>query len=267
MGKNRIVLIFLIFLFLSMILSPLSVRLSELNIIGRFDTIGHNPIFFWLPMDSVAWGGKIITLGRPLLPVIFSGMIAYHDINSSLLQDQLVREGRKKYYLKLYTTSFVFSFVIIFLALILNSIVTHLLFTNATVTDAVAQVLPQKGTFGSYIYQVSPIFYEFFYNVLIALAFGLMTNFVSSLQLILGKKNIYIAWLFPVALLYLIAYPFEKISSLYPYNLFLIIQPIALAIVDVKITWRHLIVSIVFWALLNGFLFLLGYRLRRDVFR
>lgn len=258
-------IIFVVILLVSMIASPLSVRLSELATPGFFASIGNHPTFFWLPMDSVAWGNRIFTTGIAILPVFFSGMIFYQDVNSSLLSNQLIRSGRKRYFVSIYSKLFFLSFGIVLSALLINMVAVHLLFTDWTVTNAVAQILPKKGTFGYPLYQVSPYLFEVFYCVLIALFIALLTNFTASIQLILAKFHRYVAWIAPILIIFFISYPFELILTLSPYNVFLIKQPIALAVTEPAITWEHLLVGLGFWVLLDSILMIIGYRMQREV--
>lgn len=257
--------IFVVVLYLAMIASPLSVRLSEIATPGFFSSIGQHPTFFWLPMDSVAWGNRIFTTGTAILPVFFSGMIFYQDVNSSLLSSQWIRLGRQRYFASVYSQLFVLSFGIVFTALLVNMLAVHLLFTDWRITDAVAQILPKQGTFGYPLFEISPYLFEVFYCAFIALFLALLTNFTASLQLILAKFHRYVAWIAPILLLFFISYPFELIVPLSPYNVFLIKQPIALALTEPAITWKHLVVGLGFWVVLDGILMAIGYKMQREV--
>ena len=105
----------------------------------------------------------------------------------------------------------------------LNLLLTFLIFdVRAPFTEQYQRLVPNAGTFGYTLYQISPLLMAVVYSFFNSLALALFAVFALAIQMIVKFKNQYVAIVIPVILLYAITFAFDSVPLLLPYDLSLI---------------------------------------------
>lgn len=108
----------------------------------------------------------------------------------------------------------------------LNLLLTFLIFdVRAPFTEQYQRLVPNAGTFGYTLYQISPLLMAVVYSFFNSLALALFAVFALAIQMIVKFKNQYVAIVIPVILLYAITFAFDSVPLLLPYDIRIIIQP------------------------------------------
>lgn len=225
--KSKIVKFMLIMLFFIMVADPISVYVINARYADFFEQIGANPFQFWLLMNSSSWGNTVFHTLFWVFPVISTGLCFYNERQTSTHILLLIRNSRLKYYLSKAVAVFVATFVNFFALLLINILVTYLIFhVDAPMTEQYKYLIPKEGMFSYSFYQSNPLYMVMLYTFLNALAIALLTLFVLAIHEIVIPKKRYVALLFPFIFLYLINYGVSLLlSSNLNYNFSVIIQP------------------------------------------
>ena len=158
MLSSRIVQITFIFLLVTMLADPISVLIHARRYTGFFENIGANPFQFWLLMNSASWGNKVYNILFWVIPVLATGMIYYNEQSSSMSKFLVVRKSKLRYMLSKVISVFSFTFVFCMFLLSLNLLLTFLIFdVRAPFTEQYQRLVPNAGTFGYTLYQISAL--------------------------------------------------------------------------------------------------------------
>ena len=216
MLSSRIVQITFIFLLVTMLADPISVLIHARRYTGFFENIGANPFQFWLLMNSASWGNKVYNILFWVIPVLATGMIYYNEQSSSMSKFLVVRKSKPRYMLSKVISVFSFTFVFCMFLLSLNLLLTFLIFdVRAPFTEQYQRLVPNAGTFGYTLYQISPLLMAVVYSFFNSLALALFAVFALAIQMIVKFNNQYVAIVIPVILLYAITFAFDSVPLLY----------------------------------------------------
>lgn len=264
--RSRIVKWMLILLFIIMVADPISVYIINADYEKFFEVIGANPFQFWLLMNSSSWGNTVFYTIFWVFPVISTGLIFYDERQSSMLKLLIIRGNKKKYYLSKIAATFVATLVNFLILLLINILVTYLIFSvDAPKTKQYMYLIPKEGMFSYAFYQRNPLSMAILYTFLNALAIALLSLFVLSIHAIATLKNRYVAILVPFISLYLISYVIGlMLSSNLNYNLKVIIQPRAASAVTDIIHSMDVIIVFALVTLIDLILLVIGYIRNRE---
>ena len=238
MLSSRIVQITFIFLLVTMLADPISVLIHARRYTGFFENIGANPFQFWLLMNSASWGNKVYNILFWVIPVLATGMIYYNEQSSSM-------------------SKFLLS---------LNLLLTFLIFdVRAPFTEQYQRLVPNAGTFGYTLYQISPLLMAVVYSFFNSLALALFAVFALAIQMIVKFKNQYVAIVIPVILLYAITFAFDSVPLLLPYDIRIIIQPRSANAITEIVTKQDFEITFCAWIVADSFLTLIGLARNKDI--
>lgn len=266
MLSSRIVQITFIFLLVTMLADPISVLIHARRYTGFFENIGANPFQFWLLMNSASWGNKVYNILFWVIPVLATGMIYYNEQSSSMSKFLVVRKSKLRYMLSKVISVFSFTFVFCMFLLSLNLLLTFLIFdVRAPFTEQYQRLVPNAGTFGYTLYQISPLLMAVVYSFFNSLALALFAVFALAIQMIVKFKNQYIAIVIPVILLYAITFAFDSVPLLLPYDIRIIIQPRSANAITEIVTKKDFEITFCAWIVADSFLTLIGLARNKDI--
>ena len=266
MLSSRIVQITFAILLVTMLADPVSVLIHAKRYTGFSENIGANPFQFWLLMNSASWGNKVYNMLFWVIPVLATGMIYYKEQSSSMSKFLVVRDSKLHYMLSKVTSTFLFTFVFCLFLLSLNLLVTFLLFdVRAPFTEQYQRLVPNAGTLGYTLYQISPLFMAVAYSVFNSLALALFAVFALAIQMVVNFKNQYVALVIPVILLYAITFAFDSVPLLLPYDIRIIIQPRSSNAITEIVTKQDFEITFCAWIVADSLLTLIGLAKNKDV--
>ena len=265
--KSNIVKVMLIILFFIMVVDPVSVYVINARYANFFEQIGSNPFQFWLLMNSSSWGNTMFYTLFWMFPVISTGLCFYNERHTSTHVFLLIRNSRTKYYLSKAAAVFIVTFINFFVLLLINILVTYLIFhVDAPMTEQYKYLIPKEGMFSYSFYQSNPLYMVILYTFLNALAIALLTLFVLAIHEIAIPKKRYVALLVPFILLYLINYVVGLLlSSNLNYNFSVIIQPRAASAVINIINNKDVLLVFSLVLVVDLILLMVGYIRNREV--
>lgn len=259
MCKNKIVLITIIVLLVVMILDTISVTWHAMTYHDFYGQIGRNPFQFWLLMNSVSWGFSFYHTLFFVFPLLITGMLYFQEKKSSMQMFLATRKSRTAYFLSKIFSTLIFSFIVFFVLLSINLLVTYIIFpSNTPLTDYYANVIPNEGTFAYNTFKHNPLSMAFLYTFLNAFAIAIFAVFELSIQMIFNFKNQYVALIIPVILAYAVIFLFDSQSGYIMYNIQMVLQPRATNALSVIITWGNVTVAFAIWIFIDMILVLLG---------
>lgn len=266
MLSSRIVQITFIFLLVTMLADPISVLIHARRYTGFFENIGANPFQFWLLMNSASWGNKVYNMLFWVIPVLATGMIYYNEQSSSMSKFLVVRKSKLRYMLSKVISVFSFTFVFCMFLLSLNLLLTFLIFdVRAPFTEQYQRLVPNAGTFGYTLYQISPLLMAVVYSFFNSLALALFAVFALAIQMIVKFNNQYVAIVIPVILLYAITFAFDSVPLLLPYDIRIIIQPRSANAITEIVTKQDFEITFCAWIVADSFLTLIGLARNKDI--
>jgi hypothetical protein len=263
--QNKLIIMFLTIMTLVMVFDPLSLFFQSKHLPGFFSGIGDDPYQYWILTNHAGWGHAVYYNLFWAFPVLFTGLILYHEKTSSVYKLMIIRNHKYKYFFaKIGAASFV-AFFAMFLLILVNIFVTYLVFPgNHMAYEQYSFFIPQQGTFTSGLFQYSPLITSIFYAVLNAGAVAIFSAIATDLHMLINFKNQYIALIMPILLFYLVSFVFDNLHA-YKYNMNIVIQPLATnALVD-RITIENVVFVYVGWSCLAVILFMIGIRRNKTV--
>ncbi len=264
--QSKIVICMLIIMLFIMIADPISVIIINSQYAGFFEEIGANPFQFWLLMNSSSWGSNIYYTLLLVLPVISTGLVFYHDRQTSVYEFSITRNSKKSFFIAKVASVFLTSFINFFILLSINILVTYCIFSsNAPKTEQYQYLIPQKQMFSFALYQKDPLVMIFFYVFLNALVIALYTVLVLGIHTVIRLKNSYLALLIPYIIIFLVSYAISLLLKNHMnWNLKIIIQPRAASVLIDTITVGNVLISILFFFLFDAIVLGIGYIRNRD---
>ena len=264
--KNRMVQLTLLVMVVVAVADPLFVRFVYGKQPEFFEQIGSNPFQFWLLMNSSGWGHTVYRTLFFVFPVLSTGLIFFHEKQSSMYELMVSRKSRIQYLLSKPTAVFITALLNFFLILGLNLIVTNLCFsTEAPLTEQYQYLVPKAGSFAESFYQTSPLSMELIYVILNALTIALLSVLVIGIQMLFRFPNCYAAFLVPFVILYAVNYvEVLVLANKMQYNLSIIIQPRAVSSLSTCITSTDLLLVFVSLIIVDIVVLLIGFKRNRD---
>lgn len=265
--KNKMIQAMLIGFLLVMIASPISMYFINTQWDEFIEVIGGHPFQFWLLMDTVSWGNSVYYALFWCFPVIATGLLYYHERSSSVYELLLIRNNRKAYFISKAISQFVITFLNFFIGLLINILVTYLIYSsNAPMTEQYMYLIPKEGMFASYFYNINPLCMIFIYTFLNALTIALLSLFVLALHEIFVFKNTYVAFLVPFIALYIISYLISLFFADKPnYDFSIMIQPRAASALVTTIKGSDVFLVFFLLVMADIVLLLIGYLRNREV--
>jgi len=148
----------------------------------------------------------------------------------------------------------------------LNLLLTFLIFdVRAPFTEQYQRLVPNAGTFGYTLYQISPLLMAVVYSFFNSLALALFAVFALAIQMIVKFKNQYVAIVIPVILLYAITFAFDSVPLLLPYDIRIIIQPRSANAITEIVTKQDFEITFCAWIVADSFLTLIGLARNKNI--
>lgn len=239
--SNKLIQVTLFILLIISIADPMSIYFINGSNPNFFTNIGKQPYQFWLLMNSSGWGYAVFMRLMLVFPVISTGLIYFHERNSSLTEFLMIRGNKKAYYFSKISSVFVSTFINFLIILLFNLIITFWLFdSNSPKTDVFYSMTPKDGTFAMFFFQISPFLMGVVYTMLNALTIATMAVFALSVQMVYRFRNLYLAFIVPFGILFSSNYVSELFLNL-EHKLSIINQPRAASAVVNLITFQDVI--------------------------
>ena len=127
------------------------------------------------------------------------------------------------------------------------------------------RLVPNAGTFGYTLYQISPLLMAVVYSFFNSLALALFAVFALAIQMIVKFNNQYVAIVIPVILLYAITFAFDSVPLLLPYDIRIIIQPRSANAITEIVTKQDFEITFCAWIVADSFLTLIGLARNKDI--
>ncbi|OLS02214.1 hypothetical protein [Tissierella creatinophila] len=265
--SSKMVRLTILILLAISILDPLTVLNHFSRDPNMMKEIGKNPFQFWMLMNSVSWGNNLYNTMFWIFPVLLTGLIYFDDKNTSMYMLQVTRDSKNKYIMSKLLSTWLFSFIVMLVALEINIIVTYKLFSeNMMLSEHYHRIAPNKGTFVYNAFSSNPMKMVQIYTVLNAFAISIFSVFSICIHMIFKLTNRYIALLMPVIILYGIRFIFDSLPMLFIYNIRMILQPRATSALEFIITWKSVILTFGVWILVNCILTLFIFVKSRDCY-
>ena len=250
---NKMFLIALAVLFFSAIYDPL--------FMGRITyKYYENPFMWWMFMKTS--GSMIYNTLFWIFPVFLTGLVFFDEKNSALYGILISKENRILYFVSKVVSCFCVIFGCTLIVFLTNLLLVYRFCPNYMSIEN--YLIPQNGSFAFLLFQESPFWMAFTYNVLHALAMALLTTLYLCIHMVFQFKNKYIAILVPVLLMYVLDFAIQATGHL-EYSLTILLQPMA-AMASTKILGMeqltHVFISLVVFVLIG---FIIGIKRNRDV--
>lgn len=263
---NKITLAILLLLLAIMISDPFLIYLHAYKYPGFFENIGSNPFQFWLLINSAGVGNKIYNVVFWILPIFFSTIIFCFEQRSSIEMLSMIRESKTKYYIYKITASFLSTFLLFTVLFLINLFITYCIFPNRDLfSEQYHFYIPNEGTFGYLLYSIDPFVMAMVYGLINSLALAIISVFYFTINMLIKFKNQYVAIVAPIISLYSTSFIFDSFTSLYRYNLRLIIQPNSANALTQIIGLEDVIFTLLGWIILDLILIIIGIIRNRDV--
>lgn len=265
--KNKMIIAVTFVLLLVSVASPISTYYINAQWDGFAKEIGENPFQFWLLMDSVGWGHAVYHALFWVLPVLLTGLVYYNQKSSSIYELLIVRGNRKQYFLSKVFCQFLFSFVIVFGVLSINVIVTYLIYPiDAPMTEQYMYLIPQKGMFALWFYEVNPLYMVFLYVFLNAIATSLLSILVLAIHELFTFKNVYMAFLVPFISIFVGYYLISMLlGDNQRFDLGIILQPRSVGVLADTIYAFDVVLVFLALFILDIALLIIGYMRNEEV--
>lgn len=266
--SNRLVKMMLLFLIVLAVLDPISTYTICSSQSGFAEVVGTNAFQFWLLMNSSGRGHAIYFALFFVFPIISTGFIFFYERRGILFEAIISKVSRKKYFTSKLAAVFIVTFVNFFVVLLMNLLVTYMLFDTNTVTEQYFYSVPQSGTFAETFYKISPFAMGVMYSFLNAILLGILAMWSLSIHMIGKFKKIYTAFGIPLLISYITEYIVNLLGNYYEingYNPLTFIQPRAASGLVFCITGRHVITSLVIMLIMAIVLFIFGIKRNEDV--
>lgn len=198
----------------------------------------------------------------PILAVLPFGLQYYYEKSSNYREYLIVRGNRGSYYLSKFIMSFMVGFFTIFILLISNYIIVHIIYPNNCVIGGIF-LNPDSGAFIENIFYSNVNLYQFIYIIINSLVGGILSLLSLSLCMTFYYKNQFLVIAVPF-----IIFTIQSVVLFFfniHYDIMHIIQPATrYALVD-PITNNNVTITLLLWFMVAFIFFFIGYRKERDI--
>lgn len=257
--KNRIYFLILTILIIVAVSDPI------FSYKQYIEELGDNAYQYWMLMGMVGYGGTFFRTLFRYTPVFSTGLLYLMHLYSSMGEFNVIRIGRRAYYISVYCATIVCSAVLVGIPLMLNLIIVNVLFNDES-KIVLDWILPRKGTYCYTLYAGSPLRAEIFYTIVTVLAFVLLACFATGIWHSVRFPNKYVAIAAPIILYYIIGYV-TQVSQLLQYDLGIILQPISAMGIEATITKECFYIVFAFWGGVDLLLLILGIYRQKDIIK
>jgi hypothetical protein len=216
---------------------------------GFFDDIGGNPYQYWLLTNFSGWGHAFYYTLLWIFPILLTGLIYLREKNSQCCKLLVIRGDKARYFIAKICSAFTVSFLTIVLLLIINIMITYLIFSDSgNYTEQYNFFVPNEGTFAYGIFRYSPFMLALVYTFMNAFAIGMLSAVSVELNMVFNYKNTYVAIIVPVLLYYAIGYISDTLApAMHKYSLSLILQPLATKALTTVIDTGSVLITFGVW--------------------
>ena len=163
-----------------------------------------HPYFWWLVMNN-GLAANIFYAVILAWPVLCTGLVFAGERLSSVEALSSIRKGKWRYLVSKECSVFLVTLLNMTLLLLLNVLITNLLYQTDIPFTAFEQgryYIPDEGSIGWLFYQLGPLAAEVGYSVMMALYMAMLAALTVSIQMALPLRNLYLAFLVPLVVLY-----------------------------------------------------------------
>jgi hypothetical protein len=198
----------------------------------------------------------------PIFAALPFGAQYYYEKDSDYRKYLISRGNRRSYFLSKYVMSFIAGFVTIFIFLIINYILVHLIYPNNFMLGGTF-LKPDSGAFLESLFYKNVHLYEFFYIIINSIVGGIISLLSLSLCMLFNYKNVFLVIAVPFIIYTIQSVLFFFINP--HYDIMQVIQPHTRFALVNPINTYHVVISIMMWFILANLFFLIGYRKERDI--
>lgn len=259
--KSRIRKIYYIVLISIVLIDTLFTYFSNSSLLNIIPNVSSYSYF--LLESSYGIISKIYCYIFPIIAIFPFALQYYIETKHNFHISLITRGNRWNYLLSKFIISFFIGFLTIFSILMLNYIITILIYPFLDVIIAENIMVPDNGAAFEKVFYQNIYVYNFIYILINAFIGGLFSAFAFALSLIIKYKNEFIVIAVPF-----IIYTAQSIifSFINPrYDILHIIQPKTRFALISPITNNHISLSISIWCGITILLFFIGYKKGRDL--
>ncbi len=265
--KNKFLIIVSSIIFAISIGDSLS---SFISVITDYDyyieALGVNPFQYWLLINPSGWGAAVFNILFWIAPMFIVTVNYYQERHSSVEVYKIYRNSKCKYYLSKNIAVFVYTFLLFAVSLTANVCLTYALFPSGVpLNNQYKFYIPKEGSFARTLYDIDPFVMCVVFCVLYALILALLSVIYTNIHMIFNFKNQYIAMIIPVVIAYALSFLFDSSITLWHYNAYFFLQPLAHSSTTEIITWGDIGITYGVWCFLCILLTIFSVRRNRDL--
>ena len=261
---SRMVRILLWIVALVVVANPISLKILNRPHVSQ---VGENGYQYWILMNQAGWGMTFFWSFLELFPVMITGMVFYEERRGSFYEMSVIRGERRRYLWSKALAVFLMAFGCFFGLLLVNLLVTNLLFSpTAPHTDIYESLIPSEQIFVYELFRISPILMEITYSFLNALLIASMAVIAVGLHMLVHISNRMYMILLTYGAMRGMNFLIGHLLRYHPeYNPYMIIQPAVSYATNYRITWGHVAVSYGVLLVIAVFLVWIGVERNREV--
>lgn len=255
--SSKFIRVLIIFMFLIIVMDPVFAL-----VIPYGDK--HNAYSIWI-LQNTSIGARIFYSFKYLFPLLFTGGIYQFEVSSSLGTCKTVRlDSRGTYLLYHILVPACLCFLIFFLFFSLNTILSNLLYENK-IACLEEWYLPNPDTFAMYILDHWGILMlELFYGFLVSLMETIFCIVIICFQICFRFKNVYLGFVVPVVIIYVLLYVFETKLDMMDKSITLITQPATSHAIKNIIWFDDLLITYGLWSMFIAVLLMIAVKRSKD---
>ena len=172
-----------------------------------------HPYFWWLVMNN-GLAANIFYTVILAWPVLCTGLVFARERLSSVETLSSIRSGKWRYLMSKECSVFLVTFLNMAFLLLLNVLITNLLYQTDIPFTAFEQgryYIPDEGSIGWSFYQLGPLAAEVGYSVMMALYMALLAALTVSIHMIIPLHNLYLAFLIPLIALHAVDFVLQML--------------------------------------------------------